>query len=65
LTRRANEKGTMIGMACGLALELYLWRLTKTPFTWYVAIGTVTTFVIGYTASILFAKKKEQDAARA
>src|SRR6201999_1190991 len=25
LTRRANQTGAMIGMACGFAVELYLW----------------------------------------
>src|SRR6202007_2704536 len=25
LTRRANEKGAMAGMACGFGVELYLW----------------------------------------
>jgi Na+/proline symporter len=65
LTRRANQQGTIIGMACGLALELYLWTSTKVPFTWYVAIGTVTTFVIGYTASFLFAQQPNAEEARA
>jgi Na+/proline symporter len=57
LTRRANEVGVMVGMACGLALEIYLWRFTKVPFTWYVAMGTVTTFVVGYLVSLVVAPK--------
>jgi hypothetical protein len=47
----------MIGMACGLGLELYLWTATTVPLTWYVAIGTTTTFVIGYGASAFFTPK--------
>ena len=52
LTRRANQNGAIVGMICGLATELYLWRLTQVAFTWWVAIGTCVTFVVGYTASL-------------
>ena len=65
LTRRANAQGTMIGMACGLALALYLWIGTRVPFTWYVAIGTVTTFVIGYATSFFFSEKVNVEQASA
>jgi len=53
LTRRAQQGGVIIGMVCGLAMNLYLWIGTKVPFTWYVAFGSVTTFVVGYIASVL------------
>lgn len=52
LTRRANERGAMVGMICGLALNLYLWLFTGVAFTWYVALGSVATFVVGYAASL-------------
>ena len=48
LTRRANEMGAMIGMLCGFALELYLWLWSPVAWTWWVAIGTVVTFGVGY-----------------
>ncbi len=53
LTRRANERGSMIGMLFGFGVELYLWLGTKVPWTWYVAIGTLVTFGIGYGASVI------------
>jgi SSS family solute:Na+ symporter len=53
LTRKASERGAMAGMLCGFVLNLYLWKFTKVPFTWYVALGSATTFLIGYTASLL------------
>lgn len=53
LTRRANELGTLTGMFAGFALNVYLWRSTSVPFTWYVAFGSLTTFIVGYTASWL------------
>jgi SSS family transporter len=54
LTRRANQAGAMIGMLCGLAMELYLWKWSQVAFTWWVAIGTCVTFAVGYTASVLW-----------
>ncbi len=51
LTRRATERGAMIGMLCGFVLNLYLWLFTGVPFTWYVVLGSVATFLVGYSAS--------------
>ena len=58
LTRRANQSGAMVGMLCGFASELYIWLGTRVPWTWYVAIGTVVTFSVGYTASVLLLREK-------
>jgi Na+/proline symporter len=59
LTRRARQTGAMIGMICGLALNIYIWQWTKVPFTWYVTVGTVTTFVVGYLTSLLETDAKQ------
>ena len=53
LTRRANQTGAIVGMLCGLALNIYLWRWTKIAFTWYVIMGAVMTFVVGYIVSLM------------
>ena len=74
LTRRANQRGSMVGMAVGFFANLYIWQgsvvlpwlqhatglpfaalaLSRPiPFTWYVLIGSVITFVIGYSSSLL------------
>jgi len=58
LTRRANQSGAMVGMLCGFVTELYIWLDTSVPWTWYVAIGTVVTFLVGYAGS--FAARSEQ-----
>ena len=52
LTRKANQTGAMIGMLCGFGVELYLWLGTKVPWTWWVMIGSVVTFTVGWLASI-------------
>jgi SSS family transporter len=65
LTRRASEGGAMVGMLCGFLLNIYLWRCTRVPFTWYVAIGSIATFVIGYGASWLPLRRVEMETATA
>ena len=65
LTKRANARGALVGMLCGLALNLFLWLapgMTKevtgltVAWTWYVTLGTIVTFSIGYIVSLLAAK---------
>jgi SSS family transporter len=66
-TRRANETGSIVGMIAGLGLNIFLWRQSspiavqvagiraiwpKVAWTWYVVIGAIVTFTIGYVASL-------------
>jgi SSS family transporter len=51
LTKRANQRGAMVGMLFGFSMDLYLWRWTHVPWTWWVMIGTIVTFAVGYAAS--------------
>lgn len=60
LTKRATQTGALIGMAVGIAVNLFLylgprfgWMTTPVAFTWYVTIGTTLTFVIGYLVSLI------------
>jgi SSS family solute:Na+ symporter len=53
LTRRANQRGAMVGMLFGFGMELYLWRWSTVPWTWWVMLGTVVTFGVGYAASLV------------
>jgi SSS family solute:Na+ symporter len=59
LTKRARQTGAVVGMICGLALNIYMWLWTRVPLTWYVTVGTVTTFVVGYLTSLLEADAKQ------
>jgi SSS family solute:Na+ symporter len=54
LTKRANQRGAMLGMICGLAIELYLWLGSSVAWTWWVVIGTSVTFAAGYATSVLW-----------
>jgi Na+/proline symporter len=51
LTRRANQRGAIIGMVFGFGTEIYLAAWSNVPFTWWVTIGTCVTFAVGYVAS--------------
>jgi Na+/proline symporter len=51
LTRRTSESGAMVGMLCGFILNVFLWQFTKVPYTWYVPLGSIVTFSVGYCAS--------------
>jgi len=62
LTRKASERGAMMGMICGLALNLYLWLFTSVAFTWYVVLGSVATFAVGYAASLALGQKGIENA---
>jgi Na+/proline symporter len=53
LTKKATESGAMAGMLCGFVANVYLWQFTKVPFTWYVALGSILTFAVGYASSRL------------
>ena len=52
LTRKANQRGAMVGMLFGFAAELGLWKL-HVPWTWWVISGTIITFAVGYFVSLL------------
>src|SRR5258708_37214696 len=48
LTKRAKQTGAIVGMVCGLALNIYIWKWTKVPFTWSVTLRPTTTFLSAY-----------------
>jgi solute:Na+ symporter, SSS family len=57
LTKRANEKGSIWGMAVGLISMLAVWYFNFIAWTWYVMIGTGITFATGYVASLYFGRQ--------
>src|SRR6185312_9620396 len=52
LTKRATQRGTIVGMLCGLTINVYIWGWTQIAWTWYVTIGACATFAVGYLASL-------------
>lgn len=81
LSRSSTEAGAMVGMIGGFAVNLFLWKqphalplrlgamhvmFPKVAWTWFVLIGSLFTFLLGWTASRILPKKSfspEQSAA--
>jgi solute:Na+ symporter, SSS family len=52
LTKRANQRGVMAGMAVSLGLMLLINFTTSMAWTWYVLIGTAICLAVGYAVSL-------------
>ena len=52
LTRRATSRGALVGALCALATLAYVIHYTTIAWTWYVAIGTIVTFSVGFLVSL-------------
>ena len=58
LTRRANQRGAMVGMLFGFGVDVYLWLGTHVPWTWWVMIGSGVTFSLGWIFSVLLRREE-------
>ena len=71
LTKSATETGAMIGMIGGLAANILLWKqphalpltlgkaqflFPKIAWTWFVLIGSLLTFILGWAMSKILPK---------
>ena len=63
LTKSATETGAMIGMVGGLVANLLLWKqphwfpVPKIAWTWFVLVGSMLTFILGWMMSKLLSRK--------
>lgn len=51
LTRRVGQNAASFGVVAGLATIVYVRFFTPVAWTWWVLIGSVSTFIAGYLAS--------------
>ena len=51
LTRRANATGVIMGMAVATVSMLTIWATTKLAWTWYVLVGSLICWTVGYLVS--------------
>src|SRR3954447_8017994 len=52
LTTRANATGVTAGMIVSAASMLIIWWTTKLAWTWYVLVGSVICWTVGYVVSL-------------
>ncbi len=52
LTRRPRQNAAIAGIAAGLLTMLAVYLYTPIAWTWYVLIGTCTTFTVGWLLSL-------------
>jgi SSS family transporter len=64
LTKTATESGAIIGMIGGLLVNILLWKqphsvpLPKIAWTWFVLIGSLLTFALGWAMSKILPGKR-------
>ena len=61
LTKKPGENAAIAGVLTGLAAMLYVKFATSVPFTWWVMIGSGTTFGAGYLSSFLIPGARIRD----
>ena len=59
LTKRAGESAAIAGILSGLAAMLYVKFFTPIAFTWWVAIGSIVTYTVGWAASYVLIDHKQ------
>ncbi len=60
-TKRVQSWSAIIGIVVGAAVMLYVKFWTPVSWQWYVLIGSVTTFAVGYAASLLISEKAARE----
>ncbi|WP_137789218.1 sodium/solute symporter [Bacillus sp. E(2018)] len=58
-TKRANDNGVAIGFVLGIIVTTYIGNLGLVNWLWNYPIGCVISFIIGYSASLLFSKNRK------
>ena len=59
LVKRASPMAATAGMVAGLALIAYVKFFTSLAWTWYVPLGSLATFLVGWSLTFVLAKKND------
>ena len=59
--KKANESAALIGMGTSILLMLYIKFATPLAWTWYVLIGSLTTLLVAWLASLFLQKSPISD----
>lgn len=52
--KKANQTCALLGMSASILLMLYIYFGTKIAFPWYPVIGSLTTLLVAFAASLIF-----------
>lgn len=52
--KKANQTCALLGMSASILLMLYIYFGTKIAFPWYPVIGSLTTLLVAFVASLIF-----------
>ena len=58
--KRVTEIPALIGMLVSIALLFYIRFYTPIAFPWYVLIGSATTFVVAFAASLVISDNRNE-----
>jgi Na+/proline symporter len=58
-TERVQSAAATVGIVCGAAVMLYVKFRTPISWQWYVVIGSLTTFAVGWLASFIIVSPKK------
>lgn len=61
LTKKANAKGTLIGLVASALLIWYISVFTEINFLMYAFFGVASCFIFGYIFSLIFKEKESQN----
>lgn len=53
LTKRVGRIGALCGIVGGVAVMIFVWAKLQISWQWYVLIGSLVTFAIGYLTSLI------------
>jgi SSS family transporter len=56
--KRVTQTPALVGMAASILLMIYIRFGTPIAYTWYVLIGSLTTFFVAWLASFIFSETK-------
>jgi Na+/proline symporter len=58
--KRARETHALIGMIASISLMLYILLGTKIAWTWYALIGSMTTLVVTFIATLVIRSSENE-----
>jgi SSS family transporter len=59
--KRVSQKPALVGMTASILLMLFIRFYTPIAWTWYVLIGSLTTFIVAWLVSFIFTNERKNE----